>query len=62
MSCIFDLMTRCVDLARCNFMQQRFPEVSWIPVDQNHVGEAVLADAIAEPRGEFESGRAASPQ
>jgi hypothetical protein len=58
MSRIFNLMTRCVDLARRNFMQQGLPEVSRIPVDEYYIGAAFSAHAIAEPCGKLESGRA----
>jgi hypothetical protein len=42
MSRIFNLMARCVDLARRNFMQQGLPEVSRIPVDEYYTARRSL--------------------
>src|SRR5260363_118113 len=57
---IFKLMGEWIHTARSHFMQQRFPDVYGIAVGKYDFGFFAFSKPVAQPRGKFESARAAS--
>src|SRR5260363_134034 len=49
-----------IHTARSHFMQQRFPDVYGIAVGKYDFGFFAFSKPVAQPRGKFESARAAS--
>jgi hypothetical protein len=57
---IFQLVFRHIQAASSNFMQQRFPDVGSLCVNQRDLGKALLPEFSAEARDEFQSCSATS--
>src|SRR5690349_17621798 len=57
---VVELVRVDVHAARGHFVQERLPEVRAAAIDERHVGAALLAERVAQARGELEPAGAAA--